>query len=358
MLDRLENVNAPDLVLTDFLLEQFSLNEAVDYLNFRMEMSDYLGPEVFAENKVESWWRQSQGQLLSLHEYAQEKLLASVSTAQAHKRNKSSQLIPHVVAVSVLASGFFLGYLYLGNNSSLKDVSPATAALSVTKAAPQVTIPSQSASASSGSAANYLEVSAGYKSTELLNESEVAIPAQVAIETNPDKPRVASVIKQSVVPLIKTNAIDNHPLQKLAQASSQNSSNELKKIAVTSDSSRASVQAKSKDGMPTLARQTSGFSNQEKAILSWDVSEFTLQLVGLSSEKSARDFIAAQVNKKDLLLFRSLRQSKDWFVVVIGRFPTSAKARQAAQDLPAAQRQASPWPREVKVIQQEIMQRN
>ena len=358
LLDRLENVNAPDLVLTDFLLEQFSLNEAVDYLNFRMEMSDYLGPEVFAENKVESWWRQSQGQLLSLHEYAQEKLLASVSTAQAHKRNKSSQLIPHVVAVSVLASGFFLGYLYLGNNSSLKDVSPATAALSVTKAAPQVTIPSQSASASSGSAANYLEVSAGYKSTELVNESEVAIPAQVAIETNPDKPRVASVIKQSVVPLIKTNAIDNHPLQKLAQASSQNSSNELKKIAVTSDSSRASVQAKSKDGMPTLARQTSGFSNQEKAILLWGVSEFTLQLVGLSSEKSARDFIAAQVNKKDLLLFRSLRQGKDWFVVVIGRFPTSAKARQAAQDLPAAQRQASPWPREVKVIQQEIMQRN
>ena len=60
--------------------------------------------------------------------------------------------------------------------------------------------------------------------------------------------------------------------------------------------------------------------------------------------------------KKDLLLFKSLRQGKDWFVVVTGRFPTSAKARQAVQNLPAAQSKASPWPREIKVIQQEIKQ--
>jgi len=58
-----------------------------------------------------------------------------------------------------------------------------------------------------------------------------------------------------------------------------------------------------------------------------------------------------------LLLFRSKRQGKDWFVVVTGHYASSAKARQAGQDLSEPQKKASPWPREVKVIQQEIRQR-
>ena len=53
-------------------------------------------------------------------------------------------------------------------------------------------------------------------------------------------------------------------------------------------------------------------------------------------------------------MFKSKRQGNDWFVVITGRFASSAEARQAIGRLPAAQRDAGPWPRDVKTIQAEI----
>jgi DamX protein len=352
LLGRLENINAPELVLTDFLLDKFSLAEAVDYLNFRMEMADYLGPEIFAENKVEAWWRQSQGQLLSLHEYAQEKLLASVSSTKSHLPARSNQLVPHIVATSVLVGGLLFGYLYFGSDSS-KDV----AAVDTASVAPLIDSPQSEASSANVSTGSISpNPSAVIDKNAGSPQANVASAPSVANESKLSQPQAESLVKQSVVPLAQTNTLANSAASKQSQVSAVQSLREDKKIIISSDSARASATAKNTE-LASVVAAKSGLSDQEKTILAWDASEFTLQLVGLSSEKSARDFIAAQPNNKDLLLFKSLRQGKDWFVVVTGRFPTSAKARQAAQHLPSAQSQSSPWPREVKVIQSEIKQR-
>ena len=364
LLDRLDNINVPDLVLTDLLLDKFSLNEAVDYLNFRMEMADYLGPEVFTESKVEPWWRQSQGQLLSLHEHAQEKLLASVSLPGKFKSVKSGQLVPHIVATSILVGALLLGYLYLGADSPPKEVDPSavtpTSMKPLSSAAPstQTIIHSQAAIASTRSISSHAAPASDTHKTELAQSNEA--PSTLATsESKSVKPQVDTAVKQSVVPLAQTNSLDNNAIQKQKSVSisAQQSSKESQKITLSSEPSRVAVPSKSKDAEVGLAKQDSGLSDQEKIILGWDSSEFTLQLVGLSNEKAARDFISAQANKKDLLLFKSLRQGKDWFVVVTGRFPTSSKARFAVQSLPEAQKIASPWPREVQVIQKEIRQR-
>lgn len=361
LLDRLDNINAPGLVLTDLLLDKFSLTEAVDYLNFRMEMADYLGPEVFTEGKVEPWWRQSQGQLLSLHEYAQEKLLASVASPESFKSAKSSQLVPHIVATSILVGGLLLGYLYLGADSPSKEVDPAAVTpaplkpLTSAVSSVEPVIHSQPAAAAIRSISSRATPDAHKIEPAQLNGT----PSAPAVsESNPVKPQVDAV-KQSVVPLAQTDSLDKNAIQKQKpiSVSSQLSSKEPQKVTVSSEPSRVAIASKSKDAEVGLIKQASGLSDQEKTILGWGASEFTLQLVGLSNEKAARDFIAAQTNKKDLLLFKSLRQGKDWFVVVTGRFPTSAKARLAVQSLPDVQKVASPWPREVKVIQQEIKQR-
>lgn len=348
LLDRLDGINAPDLVLTDLLLDKFSLNEAVDYLNFRMEMADYLGPEVFTESKVEPWWRQSQEQLLSLHEHAHEKLLASVSSPKNVVRAKSSQLVPHIVAASALMGVLLFGYFYWGHDSSPKSAglavpSSVPIALPTPTALPvQTTVKSESVVTSTGSIASSV--------ASAVNQGVVPLSSQ---ENSTVK--AGSVVKQSVVPLVQTNSLDNKMPPKQPPVGASQSSKDVKKVSVSSEPSRTAA-AKTKDVDIIVAKTISELSDQEKAILSWDASEFTLQLVGLSNEKAAREFIAAQSNKKDLLLFKSLRQGKDWFVVITGRFATSAKARQAVQNLPPSQSQASPWPREIKVIQQEIKQ--
>lgn len=351
LLDRLDRVQAPDLVLTDLRLDKFSLGEAVDYLNFRMEMADYLGPEVFVESKVEPWWRQSQGQLLLLHDYAHEKLLASVVAVQPAKAGKSNTLVPHIVATSVLAGGLLFGYFYWGDSSPKPATAPAVSSVAASQSVVTPPITQPAAQAQLAAASSMAVLSAVSASAEPLAASESSASAA---SVNPEKPQSAATVKQSVVPLAQTNSLASAPAQKPAAIATQAVSS-AKKVVLASEPVSVPAPAKSKSvESADAAKSTRGLSAQEKTILAWDASEFTLQLMGLSSEKAARDFIAAQSNKKDLLLFRSVRQGKDWFVVVTGRFASSAKARQAAQLLPEAQLKSTPWPREVGVIQKEI----
>lgn len=344
-LSRLEHVDAPDLVLTDFLLEKFSLNEAVDYLNFRMEMADYLGPEVFVDAKVEPWWRQSQGQVQQLHEHAQEKLVEAVSKPQSSRGYNSDRRglpIPHIIAASGLVGALFLGSLYWGSSSE-KPASNLIQSIPKPIQPPSTVASSQVVLAQTSSAA-----ATGYKSAEPVQS---VASGSVALKSTSEKP---AVVKQSIVPLAQTNELQANAQQSqvIKIASSVKATT---KFEASSEQSKSASKIKNEDVSEPKVSQ--GFSDQEKIILGWGASEYTLQLMGLSSEKAAREFLAAQPNKKDLLLFRSKRQGKDWFVVVTGHFPSSAKAREEIQKLPSIQNKASPWPRELKVIQAEIRQR-
>lgn len=358
LLDRLESINAPDIVLTDFFLEKFSLAESVDYLNFRMEMADYLGPEIFVDTKVDPWWRESQGHLLLLHEKAQEKLLASVSTSRTNKSNKSNLLVPHIVATSLLASVLVIGYLYWGGDSKKKVVAQVAEPVPVATQPQLSAVSSQSASlqTSSIAAAPAVVATTEYKGAESVRSatsSLVSTPSELGAAS--EKVQIAPAVKQSVVPLVQTNEFHSLPAQK--QVSSVSSVKEVKKTEVFSEPVKAVAKVKSENNNASTPKSVAAFSSQEKIILSWDPSEFTLQIVGVSNEKAALEFIAAQSNKKDLLLFRSIRQGKDWFVVVSGHYANSASARKAAQSLPESQLKSAPWPRDLKTIHREIKQR-
>ena len=99
-------------------------------------------------------------------------------------------------------------------------------------------------------------------------------------------------------------------------------------------------------------------SAQEQKILSWSASSYTIQLLGVSNQKAAQDYIAQQSNKAQLLLFKSKRLGKDWYVVIVGNYASIAQARSAIEDLPGVQRKAGPWPRQLGAIQQEIRAAN
>lgn len=369
-LSRIAQFEALNLVLSDFSLERFSLVEAVDYLNFRMEMADYLGPELFTESKVDVWWRQSQGQLLVLHEYAQEKLLASVSTPPTFSLARKNLPIPHIIGAAVLGAGLLMGLMYWGGGTSTPESLEANVAHSI--AISQMA--SSSVPREIGSQEN-VTVTTNIVDAQTQPLVEAAEPAKTSVNVTPPAMSMATVasstaasdttqetpyIQQSVVPLVQTNAIQVKPSEKLPEPSSGSLKKDVKKPSLPVDTVKPSAKL---DVKPTTEKvkpivSKGNYSEQEKTILSWSESDFTLQIVGLSSEKAVRDFVAEQANKKDLLVFKSVRQGKDWFVVITGRYPSSAKARQVASTLPAAQKKAVPWPRDLKTIQNEIKQRN
>lgn len=399
LMRRLERLSPENLLCNDFYLQAFTLLEAVDYLNFRMEMADYLGPEVFTEAKVDTWWRQSQGQLNVLHGLAEEHLLESVTPARA--MNKRPLPVIHIVAISLLMAIIGVAFLYMGDDEPAPVPSIAVVnsvgghAVAVSSvAAPPMTAPS-APEPGVAPAERPLELASTQTPVQPLMQSLPqpasppvdAIPqaqsgtppvtrqpvttqetttlptaGSMQVEQAPIAQEQAPIVQEQVVPLAQlptappkvassTTAIIEPKPKPVAAPVAQ----AISSAAAAMPAQAAAVAEKPQPVVAEPAKPVRpAGSAQERTILGWKPNEYTIQLLGVSSQKAAQDFVAAQSNKTELLIFKSRRAGKDWFVVITGRFASSALARQAIAKLPAAQRDAGPWPRDIKTIQAEI----
>ncbi len=400
LMSRLERLTPETLLINDFHVQPFGLLETVDYLNFRMEMADYLGPEIFTEALVDPWWRQTQGELSALHELAQERLLESVTPAVPS--SKRPLPVVHIVAISLLIAVVGVVILYMGDDKKPVPTAPAlaTSATQSATARSVATSPETTQSiaqpATVQSQANEPAIPAPIDASKELELSSTETPVQPLLQSLPQpqsqsQPQshslsqplqpnqqpglqtapvagagVASIAssdlaKEEVVPLAqlptappkKEEPIVKSPAASNVATTQQGAQQKVQQAASPKPEPEASPQP-AKPAIKPAPITSAGASAQERNILAWSPSEFTIQLVGVSNEKAAHDFVAAQANKKDLLIFKSKRQGRDWFVVITGRFASSAQARQAISRLPAAQRDAGPWPRDLKTIQGEI----
>src|SRR5690606_5215047 len=123
-------------------------------------------------------------------------------------------------------------------------------------------------------------------------------------------------------------------------------------LSRSADVPRPAPVVRSMQNAPEVAARR--LSADEEALMSWNEKDYTLHLLGVSTEKAAWDFIANQLNQEDLLMFKSTRQGEDWFVVVAGRYPSAAAAKAAVSNLPQEQARGGPWARELRAIQKEI----
>ena len=86
--------------------------------------------------------------------------------------------------------------------------------------------------------------------------------------------------------------------------------------------------------------------------LSQTGERYALQVLAVSSEQAARDFVRELGN--DYRYYRKVQQGKARFVVTTGSFADQASARAAIGNLPAKVREGKPWARSFAGIQQEI----
>ncbi len=312
---RLQQLPSPSAVI-ELYLERFSLRETVDYLNYRMEVADYLGPEIFTETKVEPWWRKAQGQLPVIHRLAQEHLLETVLPPL--KSGQKPFPVMHIMAIAILGGVGLMTFLYSGGKDEQVQTQSLPISIQPPVAAP---VPQESPQ-------------------ELLAEAPEVSPAESA----------------STAALAVEEAPSAPPVQ--AQSSSVASvSSEMPEPAATAPAVAEAPRSQASSSAPavvTAATGTRAYARDEETLLSWQPTDFTLQLLGVSTEKAAKEFIADQSNRDDLLLFRTIRQGKPWFVVVAGRYASASEARNAISTLPAEQVKAGPWSRGLKGIQEEI----
>lgn len=381
LMPRLERLVPETLLINDFHLQPFGLLETVDYLNFRMEMADYLGPEIFTESMVEPWWRQTQGQLSVLHELAQERLLESVTPVQP--ASKRPLPVVHIIAISMLIAVVGMVFLYMGDDKKPVPTTPtlATSGAQTATAQSLAAQPVASSATSPATASSNLELSSTETPVQPLLQTlpqPLQPNQQPELQTVPAAPEAGASVanedlaKEEVVPLAQ---LPTAPPKKeesialpqpMAVAEPATPSPAVSDVAAVRQETQPAPQKvipevkiqpapePAKSVIKTAPATTGNASAQERNILAWKPSEYTIQLLGVSTEKAARDFVAAQTNKNELLVFKSKRQGRDWFVVITGRFTSSAQARQAIANLPSTQRDAGPWPRDIKTIQSEI----
>lgn len=329
LIGRLNTLNSAQIAVNDLYVERFTLNETLDYLNFRMEMADYLGPEMFTESLIEPWWRQSHGQIVQVHRSASRHLLEAVLPPLP----KGARPFPllHIVAIAVLGGAVLMTLLYRGDKENTE--SEPTKVATVPIALPQ---PIPNSVAQIVDEVNEQSSLTEQVQVEVIQESEQQIAA--------DEKTLPQTVREYSLParqeIVSTQA------QQAAEA----------KVAASAPEARvaAAPVVVLPQVEPTPVATNTLLSEDEQTLLSWRAAEVTLQLLGVSTEKAARDYIVSQVNRDSLLMFKTQRQGKDWFVVVEGRYPNIAAARAAIARLPAQQAKAGPWPRELKVIQAEI----
>lgn len=334
LISRLSGLESESLQISDFHLPALSLDETVDYLNFRMEMADYLGPEIFTDSVVDPWWRQSRGQLNLIHEMAQDKLLESVTPEVP--RSRSHLPIFHMIAISAVIAIAAVMYIYL-------DDPEPTPGLQVAVPVQQSSISIQAASAASSIALTKTETSTQPLLPSLPQAQSVASVTTIVSEQN-EALNTASASSVAAVAVTEA-AMPSIEAPKPVVDSPKSVEKPVEVI------SRSSVGAKI-----TEAKPSSVYTADEEKILGWSSNQFTIQLLGVSNIKAAKEFVASQSNVRDLLIFKTRRAGKDWFVVITGHYATNAQARSAIGQLPSVQREAGPWPRQIKVIQDEIRQ--
>lgn len=92
----------------------------------------------------------------------------------------------------------------------------------------------------------------------------------------------------------------------------------------------------------------------ERFLLAQKESAYTLQVLAASQKEALMHFVNRQPNRSSLRIYQGMREGKRLYVVVAGVYSSRKVAVDAIADLPLTQRQAGPWPRQLKSIQTDI----
>ena len=107
---------------------------------------------------------------------------------------------------------------------------------------------------------------------------------------------------------------------------------------------------------PAMTKTAARQIRREQWLLSQDADFYTIQIMGVSTEKSMMSFINENqlLKQNEIAYFESTYKGKPWFQALFGLYPTKKEARQAADKLPENIQWAGPWIRKLSEVQEAI----
>lgn len=373
---RLDGYGMPDVAVQDFHIPLIELPEAARVLQQRVEQAGYGGKPLFDEALIEPWWEEASGDFNRLFDQAKEWLREEALNAQEPGEDSARQTprlpVVHVVAVAALIAGLGMVYLYSGDsNEEAANVGIAKAVeggvslqipperkevaeLSVDQSKSPRLDGAIAQDAQNGTTPNVEDSLPGGRDSSLYGDSKSSTSNEMDDSIPPTTDRKAASESEASLTLSVegSDLKDDGPSTQPPEPGG--SEILVQQTAIGGDSVLGAT--KDSEVKAPVRPESVNYQFDELEILSWPQSDYTLQVLGVSSEASARRYIDVQANKSQLVLYFTERGGKPWFVVLAGRYATRPDAKAAISGLPDRQQKANPWIRSVQDIQDSIDQ--
>lgn len=107
---------------------------------------------------------------------------------------------------------------------------------------------------------------------------------------------------------------------------------------------------------PVTTKTAAREIRREKWLLTQDATSYTIQIIGVSNEKSVLDFVKKNqlLKLNEIAYYESTFRGSPWYQVLYGIYPTKQEAQLVANRLPENIRQAGPWIRRLSGVQNAI----
>ena len=108
----------------------------------------------------------------------------------------------------------------------------------------------------------------------------------------------------------------------------------------------------------TASEITSTNNNTHTNELNWlnqqNASHYTIQLLGTSKESAARQFIHKHDLENGAKVIKTIRENKDWYIVIYQSYPTASSAKSARTILPSNLHSLNPWIRTFQSVKNNL----
>lgn len=177
---------------------------------------------------------------------------------------------------------------------------------------------------------------------QITNPPSAALPPPVNTVT-PVTPAKAAIIPTPVSAPPVISQQDAKALQASLAAAS--------KAKPADEPAPASIAAVKEPKANSAAAVDAKLPASTKHLLTVAPSSYGLQLLGLSNVAAVNRFIANNQLAGKANYYRTVRDGKEWYVVIYGEFKSPAEAKAAAAKLSATIKDLKPWVRSYKAIQ-------
>ncbi|MDT4801075.1 Cell division protein DamX [compost metagenome] len=359
-------------------LQPYSQEETREYLAQRLEGAGR-GIELLSDEQVDEIHLQSGGWPGGINQVARDLMIeAMLAQRGASRKSAGGFNLPkkHLLALAVVGVGVIAAWMMQGRNEGSVEQAPAAAQLPLGQA-PAGQDDSGAPSVEFAGSSQPLPLPLVGEAQPVIREPLAQAAGQGELEDGPAPAEVASVPPTvttiappqgataspapiaPVEPIVPAQPLPR-PAQPIATAptapAAQVPAPKPAAPAPAPKPAPAPVQVAAKPAEKS-APATASVAPTGSAGNGWyrsqAASHFALQVLGTSSESSAKAFV--QQNGGQYRYFKKQHQGKPLYVVTYGSFPSRTAAQAAIKSLPATVQAGKPWPKTFASIQQEMV---